>query len=331
MHMRMILALVGVTVLAVGVRGEENTPKALSERLQQNADFPPYPTQQQQIEMLREETLEQSLYRLKDVNLFFCPGPPDPGHISFESPPIEGGPLSANLERKVVDVLMGNRRVLKLYRDLAKLPTERAARLLNAQILELLPLYCAAFQSDENINSLEHYLRETAELEKNRPGSSYTSVGYVTNTPNPNEVTLSGLRNALLSLVWISGALGLEETHGTLLKLAEEAKLQRDALYGDEIHHHFYKESILQHLSIYNRTVLCMALLRTAPPSALHERFAAQSKTYRQVPFDSPQMSYNGRAEETDPSQDMLSIKYFENMLDDDFDLLLRERSKVAG
>jgi len=303
------------------VAADENAPGNPSSdafsHLKHDADFPRMPNRAQLLEMLREETFEQSLYRLKNGNLFFFPGVIDPIRTGRDVPP-GGKPLEPELDFFVVSEIMGNRRVLKLHADLESLPPAMAAQHVNAQIGELLPRYRAAYAADKQINMTTGFLRKT--LEEN-PMAGCHGVSYITNTPDPNEETLPGLRYGILSLVWLAGALNLHDSHDTIRAVVDEAVLQRDTLYNDEIHNRCYKTSILRVLSLYNRTVLSTALIRTASRPDLEEQYATRRATYSQVSFDEEALN--------DPAKLKIHIDYYNDMLDEDFEAVLAVLTNV--
>jgi len=269
--------------------------------------------------MLMGESLQESVYRLKNINLFFYPAVSHGGSISFEGAFPTGKALDVKLDEVAVVIIMDNRRVLKLYEDLDILHPVMAAQLINDQLMELLPLYRAAYASDLEVNAKDRYLRVVVKYDPSDPSSKPDSVRVIKNTPDPNEVTLMGLRYAILSLVWLAGALNLEGTHEELRTLADEAARQRDTIYNDEIHHDHYKESVLQYFSLYNRTVLCTALIRTVSRPDLEEKYAAHRKTYSRGGFDSKYRHADFR----NASGARFNIDYYNNMLDEDFEAVL--------
>jgi len=325
--MRTLVVVMAITgALSLAARGiapgetparEEPTGKKY---LAQDSDFPSNPTRAEQIAMLRTESLEQSLYRLKNINMFFSPGPVEPGDASIE--PRREWPLPDELELYSVDVIMGNRRVLKLHRDLAALPHDVAANLVSRRLQDALAAYRAAYAADEQIHNPHGFTRESAERARSTPGGSLTGVGFISRTPDPNEVTLSGLRYAVLSLVWLAGALELEGVRDAIIEVSEEAVSQRNTLYEDQTHHDLYKASILKYLSLYSRTILGTALLRLSPEGLESQEIAAERRTFRQTAFDARQTATD-RAGPPDFSRGEITVEYFVGITDAVFDDIL--------
>lgn len=295
-YSRIIRPILTVTllcgILPQGAATEERTAESESaapdNALAQGASFPRNPSDAQQVAMLENESLDQTLFRLKNVNLFFSPGPIEPGCVVWAGTQIL--PLSDKSELFSVEVMMGNRRVLKLYEELAALPEDSAANRVNEKITALLAEYRTMYAADEEINSPDHFTIAGMPWVRAHAHNSVCGVAYVTNTPNPNDVTLSGLRYAVLSLVWVAGALGLEGVNESIVMIAEEGIRQRDKVYEDKIHHDAHRESVLKYLSLYNRTILGNALLGTS--SRLREHFERtrdrdlESRTIRRRKFD---------------------------------------------
>ena len=291
-----------------------------SETLSQREDFPRNPTSAEQVCMLKEESLEQSLYRLKNINLFFSPGAVESGRIVFEGEE-NRLPLSEELEKYSIEVIMSNRRVLKLYAELGKLSKVSAAKWVNQYLTEVMVEYRSAYEKKEKENRAKC-------LEKVDAGrdNSITGVSFVSNTPHPNEVTLSGLRYAVLSLIWLAGALELEDTHTSIVDVAREGVLQRNRLYDDTVHHMTYKESVLKYLSLYNRTIIGNALIRTSKSLSSRldlERIPSllQEKRFSQTSYDATCTIYDKMR--PDFSRGEIIIKYYTGITDGFFNSLM--------
>lgn len=287
--------------------------------LAQDTAFPRNPTAEEQIEMLQKETLDQGFYRLRNVNLFYLYHI-DPGRIimDLDAP---RGVLSDEIEQHSVVRILSNRRVLKLYKELSEMNKGEAAATLNRHLNETFSQYRNAYDTDERIITLiEPSLEDKVGYGKI---SSRTSViSLITGTVDPNDITLCGLRHALLSLIWIAGALELEATHASIVKIAEEARQQRNGLSASEFFYSSDKEDALDHLSIYNRTILGTALLRTSPSKTVPQDFRLQLTTISQTTYDAQHTIYE-RCGQGDFSKGEIRVELFTGITDDTFDQLL--------
>jgi len=293
--------------------------------LDQREDFPRFPTPEQQISMLRDESLEASFHRLKNVNMFFWPGPPpDPGSYSLDPP--GDRPLTDKEEQYSIHVIMSNRRVLKLYKELGAMPKDRAANLVNRALEDGLAEYLAAYAADAVIHDPNTHTKEEAELAAVTSGRGYTGVGFTSNTLSHNEVTLAGLRYNVLSWAWLAGVLELDGVRQMLINVAQEARQQREVLFIDRIHHSLYKETILKNLSLYNRTILFSALMRTC--EGLEEQAKGgvfgtlERMEARQTAFDAAYTCYD-RERRPDFSKGEIVIEYWAGVTDAMFDRAL--------
>jgi len=337
-YLRIIPLLLAITlffgILSQGVLAEEpgteSESAAPDNPLAQSDSLPRNPSASELAIMLENESLDQTLFRLKNVNLFFSPGPTEPGEIVWAGTP--AFPLSDKDEFFSVRVVMGNRRVSKLHEELAALPGKEAADHVNKQITALLPEYTRMYTEDKEINSTEHFTIAGIEREEALGGGSIFGVGYVTNTIHPNDVTLAGLRYAVLSLVWVAGALELEGVHDSIVMVAEEGIRQRDKVYEDKIHHDAHRESVIKYLSLYNRTILGNALLGTSP--RLREQFEQnqgkdlEKRTITRRRFNDLHERFELGA--SLPAENDVSIEYRTGFTDPMIDDLLSQSKEVV-
>jgi hypothetical protein len=267
-------------LLTPGQARAEDAPN--QEALRQDPDFPRHPSLAQQAAMIWGESLDQSLVRIRNINMFFFSGVPDCGEIIWQ----DTMTLSDKREFLTVGAIMKNRRVLKIREELAALPEPEAAGVLNAHLQEIFTEYQAAFRTDKGVNNPAGFTHG----ERNQPGLAYGGLGYVITTVDPNEVTLTGLRYAVLSLVLIASSLDLGDIRQTVIAIAEEGRRQRDALRADQIHHNAYKRSVLEGFSVYNRTILGTALLRLTPGLEAQLVFGGdlslEPQAFQKTPYD---------------------------------------------
>jgi hypothetical protein len=324
--------LLSLTVLSstlawgAATKEEHAAPESASRAnaLAQSDGFPRNPTASEQVAMLEGETLEQALFRLKNVNLFFSPGPNQPGRIVWTEE--DYVPISDESELFTVRVIMGNRRVLKLYEELAALPKATAADRVKERLGALFEEYRTLYAEDEEINSTENFTEADAWRQRALAANSLFGVGYVSNTPNPNDTTLAGHRYAVLSLVWLAGALELEGVYESIIRVAEEGIQQRNTIYTDEIHHDTYRESVLKYLSLYNRTLLGNALLGVSPRLRAEfdrsQGIHLERQTIERLRYNTPYSHLNPGIVHTPEAQ--IAIEFRIGFTDDLLDDLIR-------
>lgn len=299
---------------------------AARDSLMQDADFPMMPTPAQKVAMLRNESLEQTLFRLGNLNMFFSPGPVQSGRIIWNWE--QRVPISGAREFYSVRVVMANRRVFKLYEDLQALPAEEAGERMRVRLLELLDQYLLAYAEDKQIKNSQSFTKANAPCVSVGAHGSIFGVGFICSTVDPNEVTLPGLRYAVLSLVMLAGALELEAANDAVVAVAEKSVLQRDGIYADTVHHDAYRESVLELLSIYNRTIVGNALIGTSPRArSLVSGGNApplERRTLRQARYDAHSPALEQDRGMGAFSHGDIEITYFDGITDELFDALLR-------
>ena len=303
-------------VVSAPASAQESPPSSLA----QDANFPRNPSPVEITAMLKEETLEQSFFRLSNINLFFSPGPaPSEGRMWLNDS--QARALSEEQELRTLEIIVGNRRVLKLYEDLSEIPKAEAGPLLSEHTLRLLDEYKKTYARDDDIQGGTQFLRSDEEQARQRQGGSVTGVSMIINTPDPNEVTLSGLRYAVLSLVWLAGALDLQEVRATVDEVAGEGLRQRRRLYDDVIHHDLWRESILENYSLYNRVVLGTALLQLAETASMEGLpTGLLKKSIRQTTWQA--VSTIHEREVPDSSQGEIAVEYYSGLTDQILDVL---------
>lgn len=232
--------------------------------------------------------------------------------------------VSDNYEFRSVGAIISNRRVLRIYEQLAALPKPEAAEVLKVQLHKIFAEYRTAYGTDKGVNNPVGFTHE----QRNLPGWAYAGLGYAINTIDPNDVTLTGLRYAVLSLVLIASSLELGDVQSAILRIAEEGRRQRDVLRADQVHHNAYKHSVLEGFSVYNRTILGTALLRLTP--GLKTQLVSgggvslQPQSFRQTPYDATctvhdRMGGGG----PDFSRGEILVDYYTGITDDELDCIL--------
>ncbi len=282
------------------------------------------------------ESVAQMLSNLDQVNYFFRPGPPhEPGLYSFDegvAPDSPRGILPPAGDLGDVYAILKNPRVVWLLYELQQLPPEEAAVLLNEHLAKSLEAYEQAFAKDPQVNSKEFSKEAIALRIKMKPGAGITGPGWAVQTPNPEERTFLGTRYKVLSLVWLAGALELTGTCTNVRRAVEVAVRQRDRLYGDEKTCEFFRGQVLRRASLYNRIILVKGLVGTTPRRQdlghLIHRKGLQKKSVRLtssgvvlMPDDPPVKPF---VVLPDYTRDGVTVEFYSNMRDGDFDDLNR-------
>ena len=200
------------------------------------------------VHQLEAESMEDSLRMLAQVEPFFHSWTHDGS----------GGlilPRETSQERIDVEMIMSNRRFLKVFQELSQLPQEEAGRLIAREIQAALPAY--EKMSEECWNVLSG---------KSKPDpADPPSFNQISNNPDGSP-TLYGLRYKLLALVLIAGNLDLTNTQPAIKAVVTEACRQRDLAYdlagaGES---QFKAWHMVKDVALYNRTILATAIMGTA-------------------------------------------------------------------
>ncbi len=203
----------------------------------------------QQVDMLTKESLQESLSMLSEIEMFYWPGEVEgPGELSF--------PLMKEDGQCEAGRCLSNRRFLKLLRELRSMPTSEAARMINAEIAETLPVYQRMFE-----DTWRHVLTQRAK----HPVEGLPDYGagpslQISNNPD-HSPTLSGARHKILSLLILAGNLNLSGTESEVRDVIAEAIKQRDRFYNMPEALLADRHSMLGTAGLYVRQVLATGLL----------------------------------------------------------------------
>lgn len=198
------------------------------------------------IEILEAESLLDSLRNLSDMSFWSGPIATMRDDVVFPK-----FPIARDKGRGDIRCIMSNRRVLKLLKELADLPRAEAGALVQEHLMAALSKYKPAFDrvyGPDNIGAPPRIVRAGERIEKMKEGPSLDS------------------RYEILSLALIAGHLELKSAFPAIVELAQYAREQREYLcqcyLTDEIPE--WKAYIaLVDGGLYNRLVICTALLRT--------------------------------------------------------------------
>jgi hypothetical protein len=230
----------------------------------------------QQIDLLKAESLEESLKMLSEIDMFKWPGnrADRSGGITM--------PLKPDVGREDIEEIMSNRRFLKVMDELGALPKGKAAALVTKEIQATLPVYQKML--DE---ALERLVNGRAAA----PAGIRTSSGLSMQVSNNQDhsPTLAGARLKLLALVLAAGNLDLAEARGAVREVATFACQQRDQLYQP---HALLTEAdrflILRQATLYNRQILVCGIQQRSGIKDWEEK--------KLTKFDAQTTSYDGRA-----------------------------------
>ena len=211
---------------------------------------------ERQVAELKLESLEQSLANLGDWELWFRPG----GYFIEESGRGVMLPLRDEDGSGTVDILLSNRRLLKVYEELGAVPTAQAAELINRHF----PLWSQQY-SEKYAEYVEKGRRVSpASVGTGGPGTFYIG-GWGGKRDDDGLPLLECMRWRLLGLVLVAGNLRLQGTAPRVQQIAEQARAQRDDLYQATELSEGFRALTLTKKSLYNRQVLGYALVQTSP------------------------------------------------------------------
>jgi len=222
-----------------------------------------------QIRVLRAESLQDSLESLADVNMFFGPGPPpETGGFFFDDASML--PLSPQVGQRDLHTIMSNRRFLKVYRELSALPESRASDLVNAHVDSALAEYDALYDSYLAENR-QYYTLEALEGSSSIAGPSFAE----SNVPD-GQIVLVGAKLKVLTLAWVAGTVGLQDTRTAITRVTREALSQREQLYTEAELHPFFRQQMLERGGLYNRQILATALIGVCGDSRAAQKISGE-------------------------------------------------------
>jgi hypothetical protein len=194
---------------------------------------------------IERESVEESLRNLlfDGKNYLF------PGQLLIPSK-LPNPPLPPEFGREDIDLLLSNRRIMKLLTDLESLPRDQAEDLLVKYLDE----------------GLERY-REMYEALVSGTGQSQAEYagGLVIGNLADGSPSLNSARMNVLALAFLAGQFQVSDAHPILLQMALDAQQQRNTYYeaasggvpGSATHG-------IRYVSLYNRQILAYALAATS-------------------------------------------------------------------
>jgi len=269
----------------------------------------------EQVAGLKEETTGESLAALSNVDAFFWPGAPLYHNRVFSCI----WPLEPEVGLADAQVICSNRRFLKLYEELARLPRAEAAELVNGQLKAALAVYDDLFEA-----YVGHWGPDYPPTRE--PASPPVQIS----SNSDGSPTLLGARLQVLSLLLLAGNLELEETAASVLAAAEAACRQRERFYAKDEFSETFRYEMLVRSSLYNRPILGCALVRTAAPRAGQDpidELGLQMKTEKLTAYDALTTPYDLHARmgavPIDYSAGVQLVEYLPNVSDEQFQSIL--------
>jgi len=266
----------------------------------------------EQVTLLRGETLAESLANLDDFDFFYWPGS---GYDHMEFGII---PLVPDAGSYTIHEVMSNRRVVKMVQELSKLGKNKAASMIAAELTTAL---------EEHKRIFAEFLRKHAE--DFGPSAQPHGIGFrLSNNPDGTP-TLRGIRWKVLALVFAAGQLRLEGAHAAVLEVCEHALSQRSQLYDETLHNLGASVILLTDASLYNRQILTMGLLGTSEDAEkIEEMLEGAGAAFGKISlasWDAAATPYDARFSDApvDYSKGRLDVRYLREVSDEAFDAVL--------
>jgi hypothetical protein len=204
------------------------------------------------VDILKKESLEQSLRNLSEVDLFFWPGAPLSSGFGVSGSVI---PLPPSFGNTDLEAIISNRRFLKIYADLQGKPQAEIEAILSEHLKRALGEYTKLFD-----NHMESY-RSKYTLEALKDENIIYGVPFIIENAPEGKVVLSGSRLQVLSFVWLYGLLNIPDTQGAVDRVLQQALSHRESIYNDKEVVESFKLDMLTQGSLYNRQILAQAVL----------------------------------------------------------------------
>ncbi len=196
---------------------------------------------QAQVAELSAESMAESIANLVQPDMYFWPGasPSRSRRLAFPLLPEEG--------QEAIATILSNRRFLRVYEELAALPPQEAAAVLN----EALPPCLQSHQV-----ALDGYLAGVRRAKLPPEGELVGGPSFQIGGPSDGRPNPLGERYRLLALVLVAGNLGLEGAHEAVWQVVAEGLAHRQLFYRDDEFHEGFRLAMLTAASLYNRQIL---------------------------------------------------------------------------
>ena len=268
-----------------------------------------------QVEILKKESLEESLSMLSEIEMYYWPGAMGSG-MMFTGMTFTG--------KDDMHKVMSNRRFLKVFYELSILPKERAEVLLRREIEGALIEYKALLK--DYLTEFSHYFAPGA---KPVGGPSFRIGNNPDNTP-----TFLGARFKLFALVLIAGNLRLQGLQPVIDVVLQQAQQEKRFYNNVDQVNERAAWGMLGRGSLYNRQILMTALVGTAidldKANTFCEDLGIKWKTKKLTRYNAAATPYDlltrgGGPFPVDFSQGEIVVRYFDSLTDAELDKIVGE------
>lgn len=274
-----------------------------------------------QIGIFKNESLEESISKLYEVESYYWPGAK---HSGFFNPAFPLGPDIGQLD---IDRIMSNRRFLKVYQEMSYISKKEADILLNKEIRRSLSEYQTLFE--------EYMLKNKPYFDSLKSGRIPDSGPvYQISNRKDGSPTLAGIRLKVLSLVLLAGNLKLDGTQEVVKEVTANAVKRKEQLYMDPFSNSNVSTDLLVNAGLYNRQILITGILGTTFSAEKEKQFLEHMNCYKQkktlTHFNANATEYDLHSEKQggptpiDYSEGTIEIEYIEPIDDSTFELMLK-------
>ncbi len=211
-----------------------------------------------------KESLSESLAKLSDVSPYYSGISEGGGYTTSDTP------LYINIGKYDIKAIMNNQRVWNVASLLEQMDKNKAAKLVQAEIKKAIPEYLKLYDFHMEESS-PHF-----KIDKLAGKSSFCGPTIVNGNVPEGKIVIAGVKLKILSLVWISGLLEMNDNRELIESIAQLALKQRTDLYEDSTLHPFFKSGMLKLMSLYNRQIIGTGLLGTSS-NKKHEKAILKS------------------------------------------------------
>ncbi len=278
-----------------------------------------------EVEKLRRESLEESLAKLSDVNLFYWPGPPS----LLNGGIVNNGfiPLPADQGQADLEAIMSNRRFRKILEELRERDRETAVKLINSQFPEAIESYMELYSIYQ-----KREIAQGSATDNDDDGAVLDGPTLVIDNVPEGKVVLAGAKLKVLSLVLLCGVLRLKACRAHVERVAHLAVNQRREIYNASQRHPFIKSQQLTLASLYNRQIIITGLLGVGASKEMEERlmraagiqWGQQRLVSYKARFTEYDLPVRSGAATVDDSQGNQILRFVKPLDDKTFDSLLQ-------
>jgi hypothetical protein len=276
-----------------------------------------------EIVRLERETIEESLAKLSDVNMFHLPA------LAFSGAGLvvvqSWIPVRKEVGGVDLQVIVSDRRCLKVFEDLGRMDKAAASAMVGRYLSSGIEMYLKLYEAEMR-RLAPQFKSEDLKGTGGFSGPTF-SIGQV----QEGKVVIAGARLNILALVWIAGMLDLSGCKDQVERVAQLAVKQRKELYEDSTLHPFFKAQMLERASLYNRQIICSGLLGVAADGDAQESIVKavgaswqerQLTSFRAGVTEFDSLALSG-AVKPDYSRGSLNVKFVSPLDDAGFDAVL--------